>query len=196
MDRFPLACSLVAAVLLVTSPLYVLPHASSPAYRHTVQPVDGGGATATPYADLPARARQTFDAAQSADGTVVERTTDPAFEVGRAVVATGDGRYVVATVREPPSTAVRWLKQALATFGVVLFAVAGVALRDDDDRTARLPVGFAVVGLGAVGAATTGVHPAEATVLLAAVVGAQFVALWWAVAAATGRIVPRPLADD
>ncbi|WP_231751445.1 hypothetical protein [Halogeometricum sp. CBA1124] len=82
MDRFPLACSLVAAVLLVTSPLYVLPHASSPAYRHTVQPVDGGGATATPYADLPARARQTFDAARSADGAVVERTTDPASKSG------------------------------------------------------------------------------------------------------------------
>jgi hypothetical protein len=196
MDRFPVACSLVAAVLLVSSPLYVLPHASSPAYRHTVQPVDGGGAAATPSGDLPERARRTFDAARSADGSVVERTTDPAFEVGRAVVTTETGRYVVATVREPPSTAVRWLKQALTTFGVVLFAVAGVALRGDGDRAETLSVGFAVVGLGAVVAAATGVRPAEAAVLLAAVVVAQFVALWWAVAAATGRIVPRPLADD
>jgi hypothetical protein len=157
--------------------------------------VEGGG-LATPHADLPERARQTFDAARSADGVVVERTADPAFEVGRVVVTTDEGRYVVATVREPPSTAVRWLKQALTTFGVVLFAVAGVALRGGGDRTEELPVGFAVVGLGAVVAAATGVHPAEAAVLLAAVVVAQFVALWWAVAAATGRIVPRPLADD
>jgi hypothetical protein len=196
MDRVPVACALVAAVLLVSSPLYVLPHASSPAYRHTVQQAAGGGAAATAYADLPARARRTFDAARSAGGAAVERTTDPAFEVGRTVVATADGRYVVATVREPPSTALRWLKQSLTTFGAVLFAVAGVALRGDGDRTARLPVGFAVVGLGAVVAAAAGVRPAEGTALLVAVVGTQFVALWWAVAAATGRIVPRPLTDD
>lgn len=194
MDRFPLAFTVVAGALLLASPLYVLPHAASPTYRHAVQTADPGGGDVA-YTALSPDARETLDAARSGDGVVVVRTDDPAFDPGVTAVTDGERRYLVRTVAEPPSTALRWLRQSLTTFGAVLLGVSGVALRTDDPSPA-LPVGFAAVGVGTVTAAVAGVGPVEGAGLLVVAVTAQFAALWWAVAAATGRLVPRPFADE
>ncbi|QIB72952.1 hypothetical protein GL213_00125 [Halogeometricum borinquense] len=197
MDRFVLAFTLLIGVLLVASPLYILPHATVSSYRYTIQSVDEDVETApVVYSNLPQSAQNTFDSARSTDGVVVKQTTDPAFEPGRSVVTDGDEQYVVRTVREPPSTVLRWLRQALVTFGVVLCCSVGVTLRDGADRRTGPPIGFAVVGFGAVITAVTGVGTGAGAVLLLTVVIAQFAALWWAVATATGRIVPQPIIGE
>ncbi|WP_242492862.1 hypothetical protein [Halogeometricum borinquense] len=135
MDRFVLAFTLLIGILLVASPLYILPHATMSSYRYTIQSVDEDVETSpVVYSTLPQSAQNTFDSARSTDGVVVKQTTDPAFEPGRSVVTDGDEQYVVRTVREPPSTVLRWLRQALVTFGVVLCCSVGVTLRDGTDR--------------------------------------------------------------
>ncbi|SFR33434.1 hypothetical protein [Halogeometricum limi] len=199
MDRRVVCFIVAVGMLLLSSSLFVLPHAADPTYRHAVHAADAADTDRTAtvaYATLSPATQAAFDDARSTDGVLVERTADPAFEAGRVVVVRGDDRFLVRTTRGPASTTLVWLKQSLTTFGVALCGAAGVSIREGRRDGTSPPLWFAFVGLGALWFASTGIGTAQGAVLLLVVVAAQFAALWWGVATATGTVVPRPLADD
>jgi hypothetical protein len=192
MDSWGPAIALLAGGLLVVAPLAGV-HVDQTAYRHEVRHVAPGTAPSdapnVTYADLPPTARAAIAGALDGGGGVVERGGDPSLEPGVRVVVRDGDHYVVETVRDPPSTTDLWLEQSIETYGVVLFAVGAVALRTGRQSG---PLVFTALGVACAGAAVFGVRPLGGGGLLFVVLASQFVALWWTVAAATGRLLPQP----
>jgi hypothetical protein len=192
MDRWGPAVALLAGGLLVVAPLAGL-QVDQAAYRHDVRPVSAdavpAGASAVGFDDLSPSARTVVADALGTDGVAVERGDDPSLRPGVRVVVHGGDHYVVETNRRPPSTTDLWIEQSLETYGIVLLGVGAVALRTGRQSG---PVAFALVGVVCAGAAVAGVRPVGGVGLLSVVLASQFVALWWAVGTAAGRVLPQP----
>lgn len=189
--RLPALFALLVAFLLLTSPLYLLPHAGQPEYYHSIERIDTSGipenVTVLNYTDLSPEAKRAIDKAIASDDNdaVVYGEADkpPEFfysdymEVGHGIYFIHkDGTYYQLTTYAGGGLFPidLWLQWGMLLFGGCLAILSGRSLRD---QRQRIPAVFGALGALFVGALAIGIEPYGGLGLFAAMLFGTFAAL-------------------
>lgn len=171
--RIPAVFALVVALLLLASPLYVLPHAGQPTYSHSIDRIDAseipGDADVQEYSTLSPEAQRAIDEAlASDDGHALisgENNRPPEFvysdytNVGHGIYFISDdgAHYRLSTFAAGGLFPIDlWLQWGLLTFGAGLAIVAGGSLREERQW---VPAIFGIAGTALLAAVVGGLQP-------------------------------------
>jgi len=197
--RLPGAAALLVAAVLVASPLVLYPHAGQTAYDHSVEPIDRSEVpeevVVRDYADLSPEAQAAVDAALAdPDGSATvygEANKPPEFfysdyaDYGRGiyVIEKDGGLYRLTTAaaggifpRNVFETA------ALVLTGAAVGLAGAVGWRQE---RRRVPAGFAVGGLAALGLVVAPFPAGSPLGVLDSIGGLLFVPVAWGAVGAT-----------